>query len=79
MSKSIFRYLILLCLVLVSTGQDDCPVKCSCKRSAQRDSSDWVKVRCGEDEKVEDLEELDLTNIANEIVQLYVYNVAVIL
>lgn len=72
MSKSIFRYLILLCLVLVCTGQDDCPMKCVCKRNnnSQRDAPDWVKVRCGDDEKIKSLDELDLVNIASEIVQL---------
>lgn len=60
-----------MCLVLVCTSQDDCPVKCSCKRNTQRDAPDWVKLRCGDSEKVKSLEELDLTNIASEIVQLY--------
>lgn len=70
MSKSIFRYLILLCLVLVCTSQDDCPMKCSCKRNTQRDGLDWVKIRCGDEEKVKSVEELDLLSITNEIVQL---------
>lgn len=56
--------------MLVCTSQDDCPVKCVCKRNTQRDAPDWVKVRCGDDEKIKTLEELDLLNIANEIVQL---------
>lgn len=66
----IFRYLILLYLVLVAGSQDDCPLKCVCKRSAQREGPDWVKIRCGDKEKINNLEELDLFNIATEIVQL---------
>lgn len=70
MSKSIFRYLILLCLVLVCTTQDDCPVKCSCKRNTQRDAPEWVKVRCSDEVKIKSLDEVDLAGIASEIVQL---------
>lgn len=70
MSKSIFRYLILLCLVLVCTTQDDCPVKCTCKRNIQRDAPNWIKVRCGDVEKIKSLQELDFMKIASEILQL---------
>lgn len=59
-----------MCLVLVCTSQDDCPMKCSCKQNTQRDGPLWLKVRCGEEEKVKSLEELDLSIIADAIVQL---------
>lgn len=56
--------------MLAAASQDDCPLKCSCKRNSQRDGPDWVKIRCGDKDKINSLEELDLFNIANEIVQL---------
>lgn len=70
MSGVIFRYLILLYIVLAAESQEDCPSKCICKRNTQRDGPDWVKLRCGDKEKIHSLEELDILNIASEIVQL---------
>lgn len=45
-------------------------MKCICKQNTQRDGPHWLKIRCGDEEKIRLLEELDLSSIANEILQL---------
>ncbi|KAF5273055.1 hypothetical protein FQR65_LT04797 [Abscondita terminalis] len=62
--------IILLYLVYVSKCTDECPKNCVCKHTLHKDGSDWIKVRCGDSVPVNYLEELDLLNIASEIVQL---------
>lgn len=64
-----FKYIVFL-LVLNVLSAEECPKKCTCKRSLQGNGPDWVKIRCGDAEKIDNLEELDLLNIANEVVQL---------
>ncbi|KAK5649954.1 hypothetical protein RI129_000983 [Pyrocoelia pectoralis] len=61
---------ILLCLLSSSKCTDECPKNCACKHSVHREGPDWIKVRCGDTVPVSYLEELDLLNIASEIVQL---------
>lgn len=69
-----------LCALLVSLHfaaiiSDQCPSKCVCKRStAQRDGGDWVKVRCGDVDKLTVIDDNEFLNIANEIVQLNLSN-----
>lgn len=69
----IFRYLILVYLALVARSDEDCPSKCVCK-SSTKDSANWIKpmmkVRCGDTEKIQSLDEINLLIIANETVQL---------
>ncbi|KAB0802967.1 hypothetical protein PPYR_05153 [Photinus pyralis] len=61
---------ILLCLLSSSKCTEECPKNCVCKHSTHREGPDWIKVRCGDTVPVSYLEELDLLNIASEIVQL---------
>ncbi|XP_017780514.1 PREDICTED: adhesion G protein-coupled receptor A3 [Nicrophorus vespilloides] len=71
MERIISKYVVLfLYLCIVSVCPEDCPSKCSCKRSPQRDGSDWVKIRCGDTERLTYIEDDDFLNIANEVVQL---------
>ncbi|KAF5295990.1 hypothetical protein FQA39_LY12762 [Lamprigera yunnana] len=70
MSYCVLVSTILLYLVYVAKCTDECPKNCVCKHGPHRDGPDWIKIRCGDTVPVNYLEELDLLNIANEIVQL---------
>ncbi|KAF2882773.1 hypothetical protein ILUMI_23397 [Ignelater luminosus] len=70
MARWILKSSILLYFLVVSKSIDECPKNCVCKHSSQRDGPDWIKVRCGDIVPVNSLDELDLLNIASEIVQL---------
>lgn len=62
--------LILLILILTAfANEEKCPAKCSCKRSGQKDGS-LLKMVCGEREKILDLDELELLDMAAELIQL---------
>lgn len=52
------------------TNGDICPNKCICKQSIQRNGREWMKIKCGEMDKVNNFEELDLLNVANDLIQL---------
>lgn len=68
---ALLKEIIILCLAyLVVIGADECPVKCICKRSNQAGGPNWLKVRCGDKEKVSNLDEVNLNNFYNEVVQL---------
>ncbi|KYB24876.1 adhesion G protein-coupled receptor A3 [Tribolium castaneum] len=69
-----FPFLIKSLLLSIVVGANDtlCPTKCVCKRVNQRDE---LKLRCGEpDNKILSFEEIDLLNIANDIVQFNLSN-----
>lgn len=63
---------LLLCFIQSVFGEEDfCPKKCDCKKNnAQKGFSDFLKLKCGDTEKISELDEIDLLNIANEIIQL---------
>ncbi|XP_066141971.1 adhesion G protein-coupled receptor A3 isoform X1 [Euwallacea fornicatus] len=68
--------LLVLCLVTSNIlGQDYvCSKKCTCKLNSQRDGGNYLKMTCGETEKVSHLDELELLNIAADLVQLNLSN-----
>ncbi|CAH0552940.1 unnamed protein product [Brassicogethes aeneus] len=68
--RSVILNSVLLILLSINTLADEyeCPNKCNCKRNVQKDGG--IKIKCGETEKITDVEELEFLNIANEIVQL---------
>lgn len=69
------KFLFLVLLIKITTTNENeaiCPAKCSCKRSTQKEGLNYIKMKCGDKEKVSHLDELELLNIAAEIVQLYV-------
>nr|XP_022899859.1 adhesion G protein-coupled receptor A3-like [Onthophagus taurus] len=74
----LLRLLTILCILTaflrVILGHNECPAKCSCKRTNQADTAEWVKVRCGDFKRIQTLEELDFNNIASEIVHLNLSN-----
>lgn len=70
MELNFLKILVFLHFFVTTTKTDECPNKCTCKRNLQRDGTEWIKLICGEKEKIDYLDELDLLNIANEIVQL---------
>ncbi|RZC32512.1 LRR 8 and/or HRM domain containing protein, partial [Asbolus verrucosus] len=49
---------------------DSCPGRCICRRINQRDESTYIKLKCGgeTDNKINNLEEIDLLNIASDVV-----------
>lgn len=64
---------ILLVLVLLRSNlaqEPLCANKCICKSNSQRDGGDYLKMVCGEVEKVDHMDELELLNVANNLVQL---------
>lgn len=68
------RAIVLTCLLIILftintvSSEEECPNKCNCKRSTQKDGG--IKLKCGDIEKVSDIEQLDFLNLANEIAQL---------
>ena len=67
-SPLIARSILLLSIIIVSANEGLCPSKCVCRRINQRDE---IKLRCGEgNSKINSLEEIDILNIANDVVQL---------
>ncbi|XP_044756189.1 adhesion G protein-coupled receptor A3 [Coccinella septempunctata] len=67
-----FVLFLPLCFTLNVLGDEDfCPKKCDCKKNnAQKGFSDFLKLKCGDTEKISEFDEIDLLNIANEIIQL---------
>lgn len=47
-----------------------CSNKCTCKPNSQRDGANYMKMTCGETEKISHLDELELLNLASELFQL---------
>lgn len=68
MCKSIFGACIFFLITMTGTLGGKCPIKCSCRHSSQRE--DWIKVNCGDLEKIRNFDELDFSNITNLIGQL---------
>lgn len=56
---------VLICVCAVSA---QCPSKCSCKGNVFQ--KDLLKMRCGDGEKVENIEELNLATVAYQLFQL---------
>ncbi|KRT81844.1 hypothetical protein AMK59_5731 [Oryctes borbonicus] len=66
---------IILCLAyMLLIEAQECSKKCVCKKSNQGNGPDWFKVRCGDKEKVNNLDEVNLSNFYNEVVQLNLSN-----
>ncbi|XP_063912971.1 adhesion G protein-coupled receptor A3 isoform X1 [Zophobas morio] len=71
-SPLIARSILLLSIIIVSANEGLCPSKCVCRRINQRDE---IKLRCGEgNSKINSLEEIDILNIANDVVQFNLSN-----
>ncbi|XP_050304221.1 adhesion G protein-coupled receptor A3 [Anthonomus grandis grandis] len=71
----ILHIFLWLQIVLSILSQDtQCPNKCSCKVNSQRDGGNYLKMTCGEKEKITHLDELELLNTASELVQLNLSN-----
>lgn len=64
------QVLFLVQLYISIWAQESCSSKCVCKANSQKDSGNFVKMTCGDTEKITHLDELELLNIANELVQL---------
>ncbi|XP_060525935.1 adhesion G protein-coupled receptor A3 isoform X2 [Cylas formicarius] len=70
---------VCLCVVLfiVEVNSADyglCPANCTCKVNSQRDGANYLKMVCGETNKITSLEQLELLNLANELSQLNLSN-----
>lgn len=70
MSGLLLRYIIFIFIIHIWADEEECPFKCICKRSTQKDGANYLKMKCGDIEKVLHLDELELLNIASELVQL---------
>ncbi|CAG9835553.1 unnamed protein product [Diabrotica balteata] len=63
---------LLLCFLILSINssfgvEEKCPAKCICKKNLPNEG---LKMSCGEGEKVFHLDELELLNLASEVIQL---------
>lgn len=68
-------YLILLTCILnfnvILSESEICPEKCECKRNnSLKGIAGLINIQCGKKEKISDFDELELLNIANEVIQL---------
>ncbi|XP_030755587.1 adhesion G protein-coupled receptor A3 isoform X2 [Sitophilus oryzae] len=76
------KFVIVPCVMLFlrlfcgSSAEDSplCSSKCTCKPNSQRDGANYLKMTCGETEKISHLDELELLNIASELFQLNLSN-----
>ncbi|CAG9766682.1 unnamed protein product [Ceutorhynchus assimilis] len=75
-SKSYFLLFFYIFLLKSAFGQqeNECSSKCSCKSNPQRDGGNFIKMTCGETEKITSLDELELLNFASDLVQLNLSN-----
>nr|CAI5862901.1 unnamed protein product [Callosobruchus analis] len=64
----VLKIFLLILTVPSCMSIEECPSKCFCKRGTLKDG--YLKITCGEEEKISTLEELDLLNVANELGQL---------
>lgn len=68
-----FNWILLVLMLFSRTNvaqESLCANKCTCKSNSQRDGGDYLKMVCGEVEKVDHMDELELLNVANNLVQL---------
>ncbi|XP_076258665.1 remoulade isoform X2 [Rhynchophorus ferrugineus] len=67
---------VLLLWLLYGSRADEslCSNKCTCKPNSQRDGANYMKMTCGETEKISHLDELELLNLASELFQLNLSN-----
>ncbi|CAG9815828.1 unnamed protein product [Phaedon cochleariae] len=72
-------YLMYFCMLLATniktlSTEEKCPMKCSCKRNNQND--EYLRMACGgrEEGKIFHLDELELLDLASELVQLNLSN-----
>lgn len=56
----------------INASEDQCPLKCSCKRTATEKEDQLLKMTCGEKNKIIHLDELELLTFSHELVQLKV-------
>ncbi|KAK9887189.1 hypothetical protein WA026_021030, partial [Henosepilachna vigintioctopunctata] len=72
----IFKLVVgMLFLSSVLANEEFCPQNCECKRSvAQKGPADFLKLKCGDTEKITELDEIGLSNIASEIIQFNLSN-----
>lgn len=66
----IMQHFLFTLIIIAFVNGEICPNKCICKLSVQRDGREWIKLKCGETIKIDNFEEIDLLNIANDVVQL---------
>lgn len=56
--------------MIINASEEQCPLKCSCKRSTSEKEGFLLKMTCGEKHKIIHLDELELLTFSNELVQL---------
>ncbi|KAK9873432.1 hypothetical protein WA026_022664 [Henosepilachna vigintioctopunctata] len=75
MKTKFLNLLLVCCFCLVLANEEFCPQNCECKRSvAQKGPADFLKLKCGDTEKITELDEIGLSNIASEIIQFNLSN-----
>lgn len=67
----VFFWALTKIAVSANNKEESCPHKCTCRRTNPRDDSYYLKLKCGGgSSKIHSLDEVDLLNIASDIVHL---------
>lgn len=54
----------------INASEEQCPLKCSCKRTTSEKEGAILKMTCGETNKIIHIDELELLTFSHELVQL---------
>lgn len=64
------KLVFIIYVMSTNASEEQCPLKCSCKRTATEKEGPLLKMTCGEKNKVIHLDELELLTFSHEVVQL---------
>lgn len=70
MDYFLWKIVLIAYVMVINANEEQCPSKCSCKRSTTEKEDFLLKMTCGEKHKVIHLDELELLTFSNELVQL---------
>lgn len=65
-----WKLILILYFMKTNANEEQCPQKCSCKRTSSEKEGVILKMICGEKNKIIHLDELELLTFSHELVQL---------
>lgn len=65
-----WKIVLILYVISTNASEEQCPLKCSCKKTSAEKEGVLLKMTCGEKNKVIHLDELELLTFSHELVQL---------
>lgn len=65
-----WKLILILYVMSIKASEEQCPLKCSCKRTTTEKEGLLLKMTCGEKNRVIHLDELELLTFSHELLQL---------